>query len=553
MGDFLMKSLATTLGINRTSDASVCLIERGRIACAIQKERLSRVKHDWGKLGDFRQHYSSLEQLKETEIDFVVECYSSDSEAQNIELYRQELVETLPLSPKCVFAEISHHLAHVYSTSAIFLEDAAVMVIDFMGSPASRIVEPWPDMAACPANHVETASFYHILNGEVRCIAKQLWNRDRTKPVGLGCFYSLLTQLLFPGEGNEGKVMGLSPFGNASDLHLPMLDIHGFGVHVPHEWLALFADKDRFSYFQTGRGSFQQCANLAAAGQLAFEVALQGLSESLIKNTNTSVLCFAGGTALNCVANSKLLKRVPNLSIPPSPGDGGTAVGCGVYGFRTLAGSAAHVNWSSDFLGPEPDTQNLAETVVKAGFCIQMPKSLPNQVAHLIADGSVVGLFQGRSELGPRALGHRSILADPRKALIRDFVNRSIKGRELFRPLAPVVKVEEYEAYFEIDRPSNYMQYAATVKKDRRDHIPAVVHVDGTARLQTLNRNEDEFLWLVLDAFQSITGLPVLLNTSFNGPGEPIVERFTEALQMFSLVPLGALVCPPYLITRKEA
>lgn len=327
------------LGINRTQDASICLMRGSHIQCAIQKERLSRSKHDWGKLGDFSQFYRKLDALNQP-IDLIVECYSSDVEIDNINAYHQELREELTLAPGCSILQISHHLAHVYSTPAIHsVENAAVMVIDFMGSPAKHIIEQWPDKGTVAQDEVEVASFYTVREGQLNCMAKQMWNGKRDRPVGLGCFYFYLTQLLFPGEGNEGKVMGLAPYGDASRLALPRLRTCEHTVTIPDEWLDLLIAPSRYQYFSAGLGSFQECADLAAAGQHAFEAALQDIARWVTRRTGARSLCYAGGTALNCVANSKLLlEGIAEVQIPPAPHDGGTAVGCAVFGLQKLQG-----------------------------------------------------------------------------------------------------------------------------------------------------------------------------------------------------------------------
>jgi carbamoyltransferase len=177
---------------------------------------------------------------------------------------------------------------------------------------------------------------------------------------------------------------------------------------------------------------------------------------------------------------------------------------------------------------------------------------LVGHVVELIESGRVVALYNGRSELGPRALGHRSILADPRHPNIRTWINRHVKGRELFRPLAPIVLLEAASRFFDIDRPAPFMQFAADVRPDKRDVIPAVTHVDGTARLQTVGEGDDPFVHALLKAFEARTGVGVLLNTSFNGKDEPVVETAAEAVNCFRTTAMHALVMPPYVVRKKR-
>ena len=208
----------------------------------------------------------------------------------------------------------------------------------------------------------------------------------------------------------------------------------------------------------------------------------------------------------------------------------------------------------NDFLAPEPALDGLASLLAtKPELTYEQPSNLIEQMVDLIAGGLTVALFNGRSELGPRALGHRSILADPRSPTIRAWINKHVKGRELFRPLAPVVLEEAASKFFEIDRPVPFMQFAVKVRPEWRELIPAVTHVDGTARIQTVTRDEDPFLYDLLKAFEARTGIGVLLNTSFNRRGEPIIETAAEALECFEQTRLHALAIPPYLVGKHFA
>lgn len=204
-----MNDVPVVLGINRTQDASICLMHGSDLVWAIQKERLTRHKHHWGKPGDLRRHYVPSLPGFERPIDVLVECFSSDAEIDSLPDYEAELADTLVLAPGCRRARISHHLAHLYS---VFhpspFREAAVMVVDGQGSPAADFTERWSGAASVPGDWREVSSFYTATRERVDCIGKQLWDRDDARLVGLGMFYFLLTQAVFPGEGNEGKVMG---------------------------------------------------------------------------------------------------------------------------------------------------------------------------------------------------------------------------------------------------------------------------------------------------------------------------------------------------------
>jgi carbamoyltransferase len=552
-----MNDAPLVLGINRTQDASICLMHGSQLVWAIQKERLTRQKHHWGKPGDVRQHYRPALPGLERPIDVLVECFSSDAEIDSLPAYEEELAATLTLAPGCRRLRISHHLAHLYS---VFhpspFREAAVMVVDGQGSPAAEFTEHWSGAADVPGDWREVSSFYTANRERVACIGKQLWDRDDTRLVGLGMFYFLLTQALFPGEGNEGKAMGLAPHGDAGAMKLPPLDVDGYRVTIPAPWRALLAEGARFRYGAPGV-KFSDCANLAAAGQRAFEDALLALARWLHRETGLENLCFAGGTALNCSANERLLRETPfkRVFIPPAPSDAGTALGCAVYGLTELAGLSCDYLWRDDYLGPPPRQEDIDAALADAPDLLveRLPgrDALCARVLDLLCAQKVVALFQGRSEFGPRALGHRSILGDPRSGRMRDWINARVKQREWFRPLAPVVLEEHADAYFDVPGASPFMQFAAPVRPERASTVPAITHVDGTARLQTVAQDGDPLLRGLLSGFHARTGVPVLLNTSFNGKDEPIVETPAQAIASFRRMPLHALAMPPYLVRKR--
>lgn len=560
-----MTSTPTVVGINRTQDGSVCVATPTSLV-TLQKERVTRRKHHWGRLRDLPELYvPRLAGLREP-VDLVVECFSSDDEVQRVGEYEAELHDTLRFGeggPRVV--RMSHHLAHVYS--AFFpspYESAAVLVVDAQGSRVRDLTESVPGLtdrvAADPSlgATVEVASFYRCdrASGRVECLAKQLWDGDWAHPAGLGCFYYKLTRMIFPeGEGAEGKVMGLAPFGTVGSMGLPPLEVRGHEVFIPEAWLALFDEREKFLYDEDP-AQFAICADLAAEGQHAFEEAILQLVAWLHARTGEADLCFAGGTALNCSANGRIMREGPfeRVFIPASPHDGGTAVGCAIYGLRACLGEDSSFRWVHDFLGPEPDADELERTIASLDdrFVVERPDDLPSRIAELLDAGRVVALRDGGCESGPRALGHRSILADARNPEMQDFINLCVKGREPFRPLAPLVLAEHAERIFDVDRPAPFMQFAADVRREHRAGLPAITHVDGSARLQTVEPANTPMLHAILRAFFERTGCPVLLNTSLNGKGDPIVETASEAIECLATTAMHALALPPYLVRRRE-
>jgi carbamoyltransferase len=545
------------LGLNRTQDASACLLHGSRLVWAIQKERLTRQKHHWGRPGDVRGLYRKHLPGLDTPIDVLVECYSSDAEVARLAEYDAELAGALSFAPGCRRVRMSHHLAHVYSVfpPSPFAE-AAVMVVDGQGSPVAELTEQWDGAAVVPGDWREVSSFYVADRERVRCIGKQAWDRDDNRLVGLGMFYFMLTQTMFPGEGNEGKVMGLAPHGDPRALGLPPLEVKGAQVTVPAAWRTVLQEREHFRYGAPGV-RFSDCANLAAAGQRAFEDALLELARWLHAQTGLDDLCFAGGTGLNCSANERLLRETPfkRVFIPPAPSDAGTSLGCALYGLTEVAGQRCDYRWSNDYLGPEPALADIEAAVGDAADLIvervRGRGALCDRMLAMLCANKVVGLYQGRSEFGPRALGHRSIIGNPRHGHVRDWINAHVKQREWFRPLAPMVLEERAADFFELAGPSPFMQFAAPVRPAMAQLVPAITHVDGTARLQTVGPADDPLLRSLLLAFEARTGVPVLLNTSFNGKNEPIVESPFEAVESFRRMPLHALAMPPFWIRKR--
>lgn len=551
----------TVVGINRTQDGSVAVAVGPSTVYSLQKERLTRRKHHWGRLGDLPTLYRPRMAALGEPVDLVVECFSSDDEVKHIDAYHDEVRDTLRFRGEPRIVTISHHLSHLYSAFPPSpFSSAAAMIIDGQGSPVRDFTEYCGFGEETPPDMLEVSSFYRCERGRPpECIAKQLWDGDWDHPAGLGCFYYLLTRLMFTGEGSEGKVMGLAPFGDPDRFGMPDLVVEGHRVLIPQEWLAIFAERERFSHFLDGPGSFEDCADLAAEGQRAFERAMLQVTAWLHAQTRLQDVVFAGGTALNCSANGRILRESAfrDVFIPPSAHDGGTALGCALYGMIECLGEPSEFRWTDDFLGPEPDARAVDEAVQavagEPGLVVEQPADLAGRVAELLDDGFVVAVHQGRSESGPRALGNRSIIGDARHPGMRDFINFRVKGREWFRPLAPLVLAEAAPMIFDVDRPAPFMQLAIDVRPGYREGLPAITHVDGTARIQTVEAERTPFLHALLTAFAERTGSPVVINTSLNGKGDPLTETPEDSLACLTGTEMHALVMYPYLVRKRDA
>ena len=540
-----MDDTPVVLGINRDRHASVCLMHGARVQWAIQKERLTRRRHHPGEPGDvdaiYLPHLSGLERP----IDVLVDCLSAGEVAGTTEGAGLEGDHALAFAHGVRRARIPQHLAHVYS---VFhrspFREAAVMVLGGQGS-------------AGPDGRHQVASCYRVDRERITRIGQQVADDNNRRAAGLGMFYFRLTQALFPGEGNEGKVSDLAPYGDPHALGLSSLDIDGMQVEVPHAWQSLLGEAARFR-FGALQASFTDCANLAAAGQRAFEDALLALGHWLHLRTGLDDLCLAGGAALNGAANARLLRDGPfkRIFVPPAPGAAGAALGCAICGLLELAGRSADFRWTHDYLGPAPQLADIEAALDGASdLIVEHPRgrdALCARMLDLLCSGRVVGLYQGRSEFGPRGLGHRSILADPRRERMRDWINARVKEREWFRPFAPMVAEERASQYFDLQAPSPFMQFAVPVRSSVMPLLAAVTHVDGSARLQTIGPSDDPVLRALLAGFEVRTGVPVLLAASLRGKDEPLVETPQEAVATFRRLPLHGLAMPPYLVMKRH-
>jgi len=264
---------------------------------------------------------------------------------------------------------------------------------------------------------------------------------------------------------------------------------------------------------------------------------------------------MAGGVGLNSVANGRILAETPfeEIFIQPGAGDDGTSIGVAAYIYSSLLKNGRKYIMKDAYLGPSYSTEEVREFLQGKGatFQIYSTSELIEEVAELLSRGKIVGWFQGRMEFGPRALGARSILADPRNPKMKDILNEKVKHRESFRPYAPSVILEDAKEYFELDCPSPFMLLVARVREDKRKIIPAVTHVDGTARIQTVSREENSLYYDLIQRFKDITGVPLIINTSFNVRGEPIVCSPEDAYQCFLKTEMDCLVMENFLIKKQ--
>lgn len=563
------------LGVNYTQDASICLIGDSEIY-ATRKERFDKIKHSWGSINDFENFYLDVIKSKNRKIDLIVDSYSSDPIREKKLIIRSKINSILNYEPE--YVEVNHHLAHLYSAIPFKTDKNAIgIVIDCMGSFKNINKDEFKcnlDNKELNCNEIEICSIYEINEENEVCLKyKQYWDGNWKEPKGLGAFYYLLTKCFFNQVGTEGKVMGFSSYGNEDEISYPPLLIkNGFEVSIPIQWLDIFEETGRLDFSNNSYWSpdgvivksisepnltksnkkIQKYANMALAGQKAFEDALSEVIKFATTNSKSTEIVYTGGIALNCVANGTIAKNYKNLNfnIPSWPDDGGTSIGAAIYGsikkgkYRECF---KKIDFKLDYIGNKCENSHhiVSNPIYKnriKEISFHNDDMLIDEIVNRLIEGHVIGIINGLSEFGPRALGNRSLLADPRSDKIRDFINFHIKGREWFRPVAPIA-IEEYaNCYFDIYAKSNYMQYAVDVKIDKKNSILGVCHVDDTSRIQMINRDDNQFVYGILNKFYSKTNIPMLINTSLNPKGATIVEDFNEALNMLINTDMNSLV-----------
>jgi carbamoyltransferase len=577
-------------------DSAAALLKDGEIIAAGQEERFTRKKHDHNFPGNavnfclqhagikssdleivafYDKPFLKFERLLETYLAYAPVGIKSFIKAMPLwikeKLWMKEMIkDKLGYEGKIIFPE--HHESH--AASAFYpspFNEAAILTMDGVGE--------WT-----------TSSFGIGKNNKIELLA------DIKFPHSLGLLYSAFTYYTgFKVNSGEYKVMGLAPYGEPKykDVILKeLIDVKEDGsFRMNMEYFnycaGLTMTNDKFHKLfgglprQPESKLTQKEMDLARSVQDVTEEIVLKMGNHVYKETGMKNICLAGGVALNCVANGKLHREGPfdEIWIQPAAGDAGGALGAALIGWYQYLGNERNIDPKKDsqrgsYLGPEYSDENLLEffTENKIKFNEINNEELPEKVASLLADEKVVGWFEGRMEFGPRALGARSILGDARSSKMQSVMNLKIKFRESFRPFAPAVLNEKVSEYFEIDRESPYMLLVADVKKERRKEmsenenklfgiqklnivrsdIPAVTHVDYSARIQTVHKETNPLFHKLISKFEENYGSAVLINTSFNVRGEPIVCTPADAYKCFMRTDMDYLVIGNYLLDKGE-
>lgn len=558
------------LGISAAfHSGAACLMRGDEIVVAVQEERLTRRKREriWLSQPTLSIPYClDAAGIRPRDLDLVVTCGidtpfdsgMNDLAANPLLQVRENGIATL---------SIPHHLGHAVSAFATSgFAESTVLVVDGSGALASHL--PENELAvATPIEgdawkHAEHASLYFVSRELIEPLEKHLSNMLYLLSLGrspgmppfasLGHMFSSMALQMFGDYLEAGKVMGLAPYGRPTIPAAEFVEFGGGRFHFSDAVPKRFPHDERWPRH---RGEYQ---DLAASGQRALEEALLALLAHARREHPSPRLCYAGGVALNSIANERITREsgYEAFHVIPAAEDGGTALGAAWYGVWRLGGRNRSRALRRDFLG-RAYTREQVRAAVSAAPAVRTPASadLVASTVDLLCEGRIVGWFRGGSEFGPRALGHRSILCDPRLADGKDLLNRRVKHREAFRPFAPVILHEELAAWFEAAEHTPLMDFMLRIcpfLPERRSQVPAVVHVDGTGRLQTLRRAADPALHALLRAFHARTGVPILLNTSFNVMGEPLVETPEDALWCLLYSGLDCCVLEDTLVTTRE-
>ncbi len=556
-------------------DAAACLLDEGRVVAAAQEERFTRKKHDWNfpknaiqycldkggigisdldAVGFYEKPFVKFERILKTYIATWPAGFLSFLKAMPLwmrqKIWMSHVIEKeLKYKGPIYYGE--HHLSHAASTFyASGFEEAAVLTVDGVGEWTTT------SLARGKGLDLEILEEIHF-------------------PHSLGLLYSTFTYYLgFKVNSGEYKVMGLAPYGKPrfyNPILEHLIDLKPDGSfrlnqnYFSYTYGLRMAGKRFEKLFGVPRRKSENALedvhfDLAASIQKVCDEAMLRIARHAHEVTHLPRLCLAGGVALNCVSNGKILREGPfkEIFVQPAAGDAGGAYGVASFISHALLREPRVMRWEHAYTGPTYLEDQIRDVLNREGavYNRMVNGKLPEIVAKKIAEGQVIGWFQGGAEFGPRALGHRSILADPRDPQMKDKVNLKIKFRETFRPFAPVVLEEECPDYFQLSQESPFMLLVAPVREDRRA-IPSVTHVDGSARVQTINRKQDPLFYDLISEFKKLTGIPVIINTSFNVRGEPIVGSPEDAWRCFMRTKMDCLVMGPFLLektkqTRKE-
>ncbi|MDQ2075179.1 carbamoyltransferase C-terminal domain-containing protein [Marinimicrobium sp. ABcell2] len=556
------------LGINHFfHDTSACLVKDGELLVALEEERFSRDKHTWSFPSRAIAKCFEVTGISPEQVDHVAVSINPTKDAGKKILYGAKLgTKCLPFVKHELFRArakqkqlhqwfnktwparkpklhmIDHHLAHVVGSFYVSpYEHAALLSLDGSGE--------W-----------STSYLGEMKGDELTCFSESLF------PNSLGSFYEAATQFCgFRPNYDEGKTMGLAPFGDPSVFEEQMsklvsvddqgkvnIDLSYFEFqNAGHNRLGQ-RYIDTFGKPRTGGPIEKHHEDVAAATQRVLENCALKMCRILEQKSSADYLVIAGGVGLNSVMNGRILRetRFKDIYVMPAAGDNGTSIGAAYFAYNHILGEKHRFHHSNPFVGNEYDNDALEAVLKKCKLNYTRSTDVCRDTADILHEGKIVGWFQGRMEIGPRALGNRSILADPTRQDMKDKINAEVKHREAYRPFAPSAIAEERRRYFDIDVEAPFMLKVCAVRDEYKSKLPAITHVDGSARLQTVRADTNPRYHRLIEEFGKLSGIPVVLNTSFNIMGEPVVESPLQAIRCFFSNGLDVLVMGDFIVRK---
>jgi carbamoyltransferase len=559
------------LGINFSNDAAAALVVDGHVVAASQEERFTRIKHDAQFPSRATRFCLGEARLSLRDVDAVGFFWNPGIHAEAANT-RQLAVPRDHL--EYLYAAPAHLLRHLDEPTvkrveqALWLEDGHVLRLHYLTHhdchmAAAYYRSNFPSAAILTVDGYGERTSTHIARASHAGFETL---RTIEYPHSIGSLYACFTEYLgFRANSGEGKVMGLASYGKPTyyDRLRGMIELTEDGFELDLSYFSFYLPR-RHRYAPKLVAALgparapeseltERHMNIAASLQALVEDMLLHVGRMTRQLTGEKRLCMAGGVALNCVANTRLRYELgfEEGYFMPAASDSGTSVGAALYVSHVLGSDAPVRHPDNDYLGPSFSEAEI-EKVLRISACrYNRPKSISEATAELLSQGKIVGWFQGRAELGPRALGCRSILADPRPHDMKDVLNARVKFREYFRPFAPSVLEERCAELFEHGDPSPYMLLVYRTREEHLDKLRSVTHVDGGARVQTVRSDQNPLFYELIAAFGRRTGVPVLLNTSFNIRGEPIVHSVSDALKCYSTSDMDALAIGPFLLVKQ--
>ena len=571
-----MTDSLSILGINYGGhDTSACLIINGELIAACEEERYSKIKHtrefpinainDCLKIGNIsvdeldeiaisidpvyliRENYLKSALEDEKRIGFLINDIERIKQSYNIKEVIREKTQF-----KGNIRYHLHHLCHLASSYYVSGFDEALLVShDGIGE-------------------IESSHFGVGKNGEISTV-----HNGTRYPNSLGLIYSAITHYLgWKHHSDEGIIMGLAPYGDDTKI-IPkygktyrdvfkeiILEDGDFDFIIEPSWISYYHVRDKWisekfidvfgPIRKPDANVTEHHKNIAAALQNRIEEIIIKQLKIAKERFQQKKLCFAGGVALNCVLNGKITENslFDEIFVQPASGDNGAALGACLLSHKILKGNLSSKKIHDFYLGSRFTNDQIKEKLEQFSVQYRLSENIYQETASELKNGKIIGWFQGSAEFGPRALGNRSILTSPFPKSMKDYLNSRVKFREDFRPFAPAILYEHSKEYFLLDQESPHMLIAVKVKEDKIEKIPAVVHIDNTARVQTVTKENNFRFRKLLESFYQITKCPVLLNTSFNVKGQPIVNTPEDAIKCFLNTNIDVLVLGDYIITK---